>query len=291
MSRRPTAEEPVELVVPRAVPVPENGFRWVRGESGIDASTRIPGLFLVAKGGGRLLPVIPPRDLYLEFLRVEPDEASTLEFANRFGKLGIPQEHFHSTECSGRFGESAGRWGHEIGVFQYWFEVWQSIEMRNLIKLRKLLLDSGAPLEDERLKESLTRDLVKTARSYVVAEINRILAPGVSIPLSNYQGCFHEGCSYKAKVPRVTEHVSCQLILREDRGRVRIGLQLIPDQLLTTVWLQFAELVAGGRRVRPCDLCGHWMDISETARPGAKRMHERCSLARRMRKWRAKRRG
>ena len=170
--RSPTAEEPVELVVPRAVPVPENGFRWVRGESGIDASRRVSGLFLVAKGGGRLLPVIPPRDLYLEFLRVERDEASTLEFANRFGNLGIAQEHFHSTECSERFGESARRWGHVMGVFQHWFEVWQNAETRNLIKLRKLLLDSDVPLEDERFKESLTRDLVKTAKSYIVTEIN-----------------------------------------------------------------------------------------------------------------------
>jgi hypothetical protein len=288
---RPKSEEPVELVVPRAVPVPENGFRWVRGESGIDPSRRASGLFLVAKGGGRLLPVIPPRDLYLEFLRVKPDEASTLEFANRFGKLGTAHEHFHSTECSERFGESARMWGHEIGVFQHWFEVWQNAESRNLFELRKILLDSGVPLEDERLKESLTRDLVKTAKSYLVGEINRFLAPGVSIPLSNYQGCFYEGCSYKAKVPKITEHVSCELVLREERWRVQIGLQLIPDKLLTTVWLQFAELVAGGRRVRPCDLCGQWMDISETARPGAKRIHERCSLARRMRKWRAKRRG
>jgi hypothetical protein len=89
----------------------------------------------------------------------------------------------------------------------------------------------------------LTRDLVKTAKSYVVREINRFLVPGVGISLANHEGCFYEGCSYKSKVPRVTEHVRCELMLREQRGRIRIGLQMVPDKLLTTVWLQFAELV------------------------------------------------
>jgi len=235
------------------------------------------------------MPVVPPADLYLKFLHLELIESSVLQFANRFGTLGVPGTHFHSKDCREVRGEDAGIWGFELGRFQHWFEVWQSAERRNLIDLRKLLVEAGVPLDNERFNKALTRDLVRTAKSHVVNEINRVLRPGISMHLPAYQGCFFEGCSYRNKFARITEHVSCQLKLREKQGRISVQTELVPETLLTTVWLQFAHLVCGGRRIRQCDICGQWMDISETSRPGAKRMHARCSLAQRMRKWRSKR--
>jgi hypothetical protein len=64
----------------------------------------------------------------------------------------------------------------------------------------------------------------------------------------------------------------------------------MPDTLLATIWFQFADLVCGSKVIRPCEECGKWMDISENARKASKRMHENCSLKRRMQKWREQKR-
>jgi len=234
--------------------------------------------------------VTPSSDLYLKFLEVKPDFESTLQFANRFGTLGLPREHFHSDDYSVQFGESAGDWGNAVGEFQLYFELWQMAEERNLIALRRLLRQVGAPLENKRFNLALTRNIVKTAKSYVVKEIKRHLGPRVQHILPAYQTCFRKDCTGRTRPPKITAHVSWQLLLTDTRGRVSVQMRLMPDTLLATIWFQFADLVCGSKVIRPCEECGKWMDISENARKASKRMHENCSLKRRMQKWREQKR-
>ena len=289
MNSRPRSEEPFGLADSPPGWVPQNGFQWVRGQSGHTVAQKHNGLFLVPnRGGGHVLT--PPSDLYLKFLEVKPDFESTLQFANRFGALGLPREHFHSDHYSVQFGESAGDWGNAVGEFQLYFELWQMAEERNRIALRKLLIQVGAPLENERFNSALTRNIVKTAKSYVVKEINRHLGPGVRHILPAYQTCFRKDCTVRIWPPKITEHVSWQLLLTDTRERVSVQMRLMPDTLLATIWLQFADLVCGSKVIRPCEACGKWMDISENARKASKRMHENCSLKRRMQKWREQKR-
>jgi hypothetical protein len=59
-----------------------------------------------------------------------------------------------------------------------------------------------------------------------------------------------------------------------------------PTSLLSAIWLQFAEWVTGTRVVRPCERCHQLMDITESPRRRSKRMHQRCSLAGRMARYR-----
>jgi hypothetical protein len=287
MNSRPRSEEPFRLASSPPRSVPQNGFRWVSGQSGHTVAQKHNGLFLVPnRGGGRV--VMPPSDLYLKFLEVKPDSQSTLQFANRFGALGLHSEHFHSDDSSVQFGESAGDWGNAVREFQLYFGLWQMAEERNRIPLRELLIQVGAPLQNEAFKSILTRNIVKTAKSYVVNRINRNLGAGVRFILPAYQTCFRKDCTGRTQPPKITAHVSWQLLLTDTRGRVSVQMRLMPDTLLATIWFQFADLVCGSKVIRPCEECGKWMDISENARKASKRMHENCSLKRRMQKWRKK---
>jgi hypothetical protein len=281
---RPRSEEPFGLADSRPGWVSAKGFRWVSGRCGPTVAQTRTGLFLVPNSRtGRI--VIPPADLYLEFAKLPIDEPSTLEFANRFGALGLRREHFHSDPPAGTLAESARAWGSAIGRFQLYFELWQVAEERNRAALRKALIEVGALLDDERFGSALTRDLVKTAKSYLVREINIHLNPPTGIP-AGFQTCF-QGCDLRTRAVRIPEHISWQLSLTDSRGRISIQPRLIPDRLVATIWLQFANLVCGQRVIRQCEVCGGWMDISENVRKGSKRMHETCSLRRRMQKWRA----
>jgi hypothetical protein len=285
MNSRPKSEDPIEFIHESHRLVPVNGYRWVNGESGL----KVPraGSFLVANPGGSR-PAVAPPDFYLELAQLEVDDEATLAFAGRFGVLGLPREHFHSKECSNLFGESAPSWGLAISTFQFWFGMWRAAEDRDLKTLEKGLTDAEVPLNDSKTGPRLRKDLPKTAKSCVVEEVNRHLSAWTCVGAR--QGCFLDSCPFRNRRPpsQPPEYVKYQLRLMKTNGSFRGEGHLSSTSLLTTAWLQFAEAVCGQRKYRPCDVCGRLMDISEAARPGSKRMHDRCSLAERMRRYRAK---
>jgi hypothetical protein len=89
--------------------------------------------------------------------------------------------------------------------------------------------------------------------------------------------------------PFVTYYVNHVTRLGQPTGRHdAIAGRVTPTALLSAIWLQFADWVTGSRVVRKCEKCQQWMDITESPRRGAKRMHERCSLALRMARYRRK---
>jgi hypothetical protein len=70
----------------------------------------------------------------------------------------------------------------------------------------------------------------------------------------------------------------------DDKGNPRPHIS--PRNLRFGLWLQVAEVVSGTKRIRPCEICGKWMDVSENNTN--KRVHEQCSLRERMRRYRSK---
>gem|GEM_PF-7034212 len=89
-------------------------------------------------------------------------------------------------------------------------------------------------------------------------------------------------CGYACRRVSVKPHVFYAFRLSGEA----VVPEVRPVGLLAAAWLGFGEVVSGQRRIRPCEVCGQWMDITDTARPTAKRMHERCAHARRVRRWR-----
>jgi hypothetical protein len=281
MNSRPKTEEPIDLVTQGSWLVSKS-YRWVPGESGVRKPREAR--FLIASEDAGAIRVKPPDDLYLELARLNTTEESILAFAARFGTLGLRREHFHSTECSEIFGESAPAWGQAIGEFQFWFRVWEAVENRDLRALGRMLSDARVPPE-----VFAARDLRKTALRAIVNSINNHLHAWAPITVV-HQGCFKQSCPFNTRpLPsKQLQYVSYELRVSEIGGGNKITGHLNPSSLLVAAWLQLAEVACGQRRFRPCDICGQLMDVSKTARPGSKRVHGRCSLTQRMRRYRAR---
>lgn len=323
---KPKSEDPVDLIAEPEIFVAGNGYRWVPGESGV--SKPKPALFLVANPGG-LTTVTPPNDFYLKLAHLDINEESTLVFAAKFGPLGLRGTHFHRLGCPEKKGERAERergesshdWISAIETFQSCYEVWEAqvelqastqnklravqekispsskqyraaveAEQRNLKALEKMVNVGWLQpqyREDKELCLQVDKDLSKAARTYVMNNINFNLSPRI-IPPSI--GCFRESCDLnKIWMPPYSQFAVYKLRTVDTKGKSSIKGHLVPSSLLMSAWLQFAELVCGQRKLRQCDVCRQWMDVTDQARPGAKRMHDRCSLNERMRRYLSKR--
>jgi hypothetical protein len=250
----------------------------------------------------------PAQELYLEFAKLELTTDAILRFANKHGRLGIPKflyspevdysrvSGLHQLLPAGsdprsKFavnervfgkplvaGEGFYQWRNELRLYQTFFRIWEWTASRNTSALRRRIrwrtdgsgvhLNTGLDFidcwitraDDPEGWSMLPRGrLIEPAKAFVTQQVTAKL-----------RGNVVTGLYYAGKAP--------------DPFKIEIGLQ--PVNLLTAVWVQFAELLTGKRIFKACEECGEWMDISECARKGSKRLHERCSRARRMRKWR-----
>jgi hypothetical protein len=253
-----------------------DGFRWIEGRSGSRGSK---GLFLVpASDVGSI--VQPPDDLHLRFFDIQPDKDSLLEFACQFGRLGVRLQHFHSEHTRIQHAESLADWLAAWESFHTVFTLWLQVESGSLAAVRRYLASThlgniATPLvmADPRLK----RDSLRLARHSVVEAINRELAPATVAPIGEHR-CFLPGCKWSGPRPSVRADVAVRLAWKHDAvGGERPEFSIQPDTLLGTVWLQFARYVCGERRVIRCEACGRLMDVTDSPRPGARRMHPECS--------------
>jgi hypothetical protein len=265
-------DDPFRLVMGGQVAfVPKGGFRWV---SGVWGENGIADRFLVpAKSKAEVALAESPKDSMAAFLALQDltaDEDSYLDVANRFGFLGVPRVHFHSDETPIQWGEPLSFWHHEVGLLHQWLEVWTLFTVRNIRALRKRL--------KELLPVPAPASVVPFALGQLVHTINAHLWPDVSGETN--PTCLECGCACRRV--SVKPHVSYAFRVTGEA----VVPEVRPVGLLSAAWLGFGEVVSGQRRIRPCEVCGQWMDITDTARPTAKRMHERCAHARRVRRWR-----
>jgi len=251
--------------------VPKGGFRWV---SGVWGENGTPDRFLVpANSKAEVALAESPKDSMAVFLALQDltaDEDSYLAVANRFGFLGVPRVHFHSGETPIQWGEPLSFWHHEVSLLHRWLEAWTLSAAKNTRVLRRKL--------KELLPVRPPANVLPFALGELVHVINAHLWPDVSGEIN--PTCLECGCACRRV--SVKPHVFYAFRLSGEA----VVPEVRPVGLLAAAWLGFGEVVSGQRRIRPCEVCGQWMDITDTARPTAKRMHERCAHARRVRRWR-----
>jgi hypothetical protein len=261
--------------------VPTGGFEWVEGQWGPHGTKEC---FLIPKPTARTVREIPA-DLYLKFAKLRPIPEATLEFANRHGTLGLPKRHFHSKYTKVQFAESLGDWTNEIGQFNTCLEAWHIATDADRRKLQRFM-------DEYRWRIRVASDgPFLTAKCNIIGQINSKLNPDRVLP----EACFMKACKGDIVPVRLTPFVTYQLNFANRSANhtlpnATIEARMIPTELLSAIWLQFADLVTGSRVVRKCEKCHQWMDITESPHKGAKRMHERCSLALRMSRYRQRKR-
>lgn len=297
----PKSEEPVLLLQRGLGWVPSDGFVVTSGRNHPRQEQDEHFIVPVAESG---ITKEIPENAYLRFADTALDHAALFGIANEFGFLGLPEHHFHAT-ADGALGsgESLDDWALEIGTFQDWFQVNEL-----LCTIRDEQGRTGAAAENRakaligNLRDKLRRmncvqptsrivNAVDLASRRLVSVINDHLNPGI-LTIRSVE-CLFPGCPFSSRgttvdLPSTRARISPHVVyhLRVSSSGTAEP-KVTPSSLLSAIWLQFSELVAGSRKIRKCDVCGRWMDISETARPNAKRMHDRCGKTKRQSRWRA----
>jgi hypothetical protein len=294
MNSRPKSEDPVRLIRLPVRPVPANGFRILEGFTHIQSGRRLPVAlrkrFVVPNPGGTLKPVRCPADFYLEFAMAPVQTTSVLDLASKYGCLGASR-HFHDGNGRAASGETLDDWLRLISRIKFWLEAWLAILNRDTVGAKQLLWEHLGPDLDVRISGILKgREPIELLREHLVREINQRLNPG----LQTIGPCGYPGCKYKHP-PRLAAHVRQAIHIDLNCSRTARGPQidfiLSPYDLRSALWLQFANAITGKSVIKRCELCGEFMDVTSSARPGAKRMHHHCSLAARMRRYRRRKAG
>jgi hypothetical protein len=270
--------------------VSPKGYRWALARATGEAEGD-PRPALVAVGepdaadGCRLnVPPAPYPGLFRAFAEVEPERAAILEFASRHGNV-----------TEGPVDCLTDPVGPATGTFM---TVWraQISDMRRLVGLWDLLRrgDRGALAPHVRWREGKRGGFSVHFESHPEAEG----AAGPTLGLDRHtweiasaddRPAWMEGCEVgdpvlpawvclQQDVDEHLHHTSAETPagMGWDAARGRPALRLVAFNLLSAVWLQFAEAVANDRTYGRCRECGRWFEVA----PDAARTHRRyCSNA------------
>jgi hypothetical protein len=265
----------VDLATSWPLHVPANGFECVAGAQTLglaSGSTVVKRqLFLVARSGPKKEVSIPD-DLYLEFSRLKSDNIEAIqEFATCYGTLRISGEHFHrEPEMSPREGEPVNHWSRQAARFKAALDLWSEATYGTRRTISRLLMAlEGADLSFPVVSID---DPIEQALAIVKATINTGLAPAQWIPPS----CARPGCHFE---PMPWVDATRAWLQTSKTGAP--DLVIVSTNLIKTLWTQFACLVAGKRKLKRCEATdcrlGGYMDVTDSKRPGAHRMHSTCA--------------
>jgi hypothetical protein len=249
--------------------IPEAGFEWREGKNFSAPDLWSEDFYLVPRAGDFRI-ANREGDLYADFANLRTDKDAVLEFANKYGSLFFIGEHFHSRE-----GDTVAE-----GVsWQDW-----TIELERInqaMSLLTLVREKKAHLIGKKISELLRRGT--PARLYLpprqsndpLVAAKQILACTINIMMASHLR-FEQNCGVCENIQPVSNY-------RHTRAAVRfrgtsLQLKLRSSDLLTTVWLRFADDVCGSPKLKRCEApdCGLYMNVTDCARPGARRMHNSC---------------
>ena len=262
--------------------VPELGYYWdaEAKPTPFDLSGSSPPFLMPRRGHQkerRIAPLNSSFDEVSDLLKAFRDSDRTQEsierFANKFGWLGM-QTRLLPAKRPGkeRYGESLSLWQQEIQDFRSAYELWELLDdprsLKQCLDWREkavffqkgksgfqLVTTTGALRPEELLYERVaSKDARATGKLILLDICNRKLKTNVSLRL-------------------------------QFDSELRLIGRIIPRGVLGVVWLQLFQAITQGTW-RKCEVCGEYMNVSQSPRPGARRVHTKCGKARRMAKYR-----
>jgi hypothetical protein len=254
------------------------GYRWVRGSLKVRPNVWQPGWMLVEDSEpdepprlyDPFTPDEPPRlydpfttdpGLFRNFAEVSSDRDSILAFANQYGMLGIGTWLGRFTpekRTAGTRGETPQDWGEAIAAMRRAVELWRMVENRDVDRLSTLIRPS------------------KTAWVYTGAGSVARMEPVIDLPQADDVVAPARFFVARWINDRLQGSAMPQLRYEPETGKWVI--QLIPGNLLSAMWLQFAQSIARNKRYRTCKGCSRWFEIS-TDETGFRINREFCSDA------------
>jgi hypothetical protein len=277
---------PINLIGHWPPAVPQNGFDWVDGFQAVTSKIRSKDVFLVPRPGP-MRHASYASDLYADFGNLPAEREAILRFANTHGPLSLLGTHFHrSDNMKPCHGDSFAEWKIQLARFQQTLDLWVRADNSQWVRRYCRPLYDRKPSETWLLATTpgtaqLLENPPALARQVVVNTVNTML----SASLRNFPACALPGCMAPTESPDFSRHT--RATLRATR-KGSYDLAVTSADLLTTVWLQFAAYIAGERLLKKCEApdCGLYMDVTDSPRPGAKKMHSRCEERLRKRRYR-----
>jgi hypothetical protein len=213
-----------------------------------------------------------PMDQFPALFRTLADtplsEDGVVRFANQYGGLGV-QEQIRLTrgpKLSLGIGESGPVWMNEIDAMRRAVQMWDAVRHGNTAWFQEHV--HVEPKGPEEVWVSYLEEGVLYHREVIGPDLAGFVRPNnVRRPTLLFV--------QRMINTRLRDHAAPRLLYDSDQDR--LGLHLVPENLLGALWLQFARAVDGNKDYRRCGGgCGRWMEISLDAH----RTHRRfCSDA------------
>jgi hypothetical protein len=214
---------------------------------------------------GRFYAPLSVKDLFLVFAGTELTRHAVLAFARKYGLLGI-SDAYRGTLYRERVGEHLRDWRKEMGFMRLGVALWEMVEARDTAALGREFR-WGSSKRFRVLGRPVTGWLFRDGDMPIFPfdatfSPDDILSPARWV--INRLATVHLG--------------NLSVFLGWNERERRTVLRIMPVDLLSAMWLQFARAVTGEATYRRCKVCGTWMTVSKDD-DGVRADREFCSGA------------
>lgn len=302
--------------------VQEQGYEWVHIDPKLKKDKRFRSSFpcLQFIRGGEIKQYEPLKDspqLFMKFAAIGYEPEGILEFANEYGPLYGFNEPIRghrdycdalgvdrSSESVLRFlgNQSISEWRENIYWMGTLLQIWEWLQDKSSGKLGQHFIWEKDRFKDEdprfRIPGEFRVIFHQEIKSRRLPESYKGPFPAEEFPEWHRAHNAWVGTSDQFPPGSVTEAAMSFLAreVTEALSRLKINAVVLnkggkfdstfrPENLVGALWFQFFQMITGEKRIIRCEVCGDWMDVTDNRR--SKKMHDRCSLNRRMKKYRA----
>jgi hypothetical protein len=270
-----------DILAVTAWDVPSEGFRWADAYSfGRDVNSTLE-RFLIANSSQawrRYWPLEDTPGLFRSFADLETSEAAILEFASRYGALGVAQgieipaakhddsDHEETFDFDFGNGERLSLWVDEILGLRQMLKVWDALQVLAVDDLQswfrvedfhgalRAVYDPGESMHRAvYTHERVPVSIVQEFQWYLShAEIRRITEDPSTVALS-FIRTVTEG--------RLREQVVARMVYQDESEGGPLGVSIVPKTLLGALWLQAAHAIEANKSFGRCRECRGWFEV------------------------------
>jgi hypothetical protein len=232
----------------------EAGYEWLSGDDGKPR--------LVPQRGTGYRRYNAPPGLFLGFSELNPTKKSVREFADKYGDIFSRYDVVQSAarkDGTISHGTSLGSWAKEIADMKAIVELWNQIENQQLSELAKIIWRTG---------EAVGYEIATPRRKawHILAHVD--IGEGLG-RLNEKDVLFPARCALQLEInKRIADNAPVPRLAWTPDHHQRIILD--PPNLLSAMWMQFAQEMIGQFRLVLCACgCGRYFQTG----PGARKSH------------------
>ena len=204
--------------------------------------------------------------LFRKFADLDPaDESRILAFANRYGRLEMEEPNYV---------DNLGSWKQEAGQMFVYVGYWDAYR-------------DGRWDRPHKLNDVFRKQFIDTIFSHEATETREQMGMSTLPDRDRLTLAQAALLSIRSTINQNLAQWGTDTCVVYEQGPDRLGLRLVPRNLLAALWLQFARAVDGERDYRQCRSCRQWFQITYD-NTGRRKTRVFCSNACRSKAYRAR---